>query len=174
MPFTPSRETRQRREQVRKLYLEDGLTPKQIHEATGIRMHQIYRDLKALGKTVMEPIKNAVQQQVKDEQAIKEARNYVKESLEKRQKCLTKVEAILDREPVKIKGRDGQEITLDDAPIKLKAAAVYNELRNSFDELLGIRDVSALREVEKVKEEIKRVSERFDRYAAGSASGPEA
>ena len=174
MPFVASEETRKRREQIRQLHMDQGLTVAQIHEATGIPKWQIYNDLKALGKKVMQPIKDAIKQQVKDEQTIKLVREYVKESMEKRQKCLTKVEAILDREPVKIKGKDGQEITLDDAPIKLKAAAIYNDIRNSFDELLGIRDVSALKEVEKVKEEIKRVSERFDRYAAGSASGPEA
>jgi hypothetical protein len=168
MPFTPSQETKQRRETVRKLYLEDGLTPKQIHEATGIPMHQIYRDLKALGKTVMEPIKNAVQQQIKDEQAIQEIEDAVKDSLQRRKKCLQVLEGIRDREPAKIKTEKG-EITIDEAPLKLRTTLAINELQNSLDELLGIRDVATIKEVMRQREEIAGLRKLIEGRPSGNS-----
>jgi len=109
--------------------------------------------LKRLGSRVMKPIKEASQAQIKDEQTIQEIQGAVRDSLQTRKKTLGVLEGIRDREPVKIQTDKGL-ITLDDAPLKVKTALAINELQNSLDEMLGIRDVATIKEVMRQREEI--------------------
>ncbi|MCJ7505549.1 hypothetical protein MUP05_03635 [Candidatus Bathyarchaeota archaeon] len=152
-------------ESIRKLHM-DGHTAVSIHNATGIPRSTVSAILNRLGAKAIRPIKEATQAQIKDEQAIQEIQGAVRDSLQTRKKTLAVLEGIRDREPVKIQTEKG-EITLDEAPLKVKTALAINELQNSLDEMLGIRDVATIKEVMRQREEIARIR----KLAEGRAQG---
>jgi len=143
-------------ETIRRLHLDQGLSGVAIAKQLNLPVSTVNYILKKLGRKVMKPVKQATEAQIKDEQAIQEIQGAVRESLERRKKSLEVLEAIRDRPPVKVQTRQG-EITLDDAPLKIKAALAINELQNSLDEMLGIMDVSVRKEVMKLREEVARL-----------------
>jgi len=125
--------------------------------------------LKKLGHRLMEPIKEKTETEIKDEQAIQEIQAAVRESLQRRKKCLEVLEAIRDRPPIKVTTPKG-EITLDDAPLKVRVCLAINELQNSLDELLGIRDVAIRKELDRLNGVIARIEKRLKEGAGNSSN----
>lgn len=134
--------------------MDQGLSGVAIAKQLQLPVSTVNSILKRLGRKVMKPIKEATEAQIKQEKAIEEIQKEVKGSIDRHKKCLEVLEGIRDRDPVKIKTKHG-EITLDDAPLKLKASLAVIEAQRSLDELLGIRDIAVRKELEEIREIIR-------------------
>ena len=155
-------------ETIRRLHLDQGLSGVAIAKQLNLPVSTVNYILKKLGRKVMKPVKQATEAQIKDEQAIQEIQGAVRESIEQRKQLMDAMKDIALREPITVKvpvketNEAGREVTrmvekkIDD-PNKVRAAQVWTDMRNSYDELLGIVDVAVRKKLEEHDEKIKRM-----------------
>ena len=154
-------------QQIKELAFQGQKAPK-IAELTGIPYRTVRRYVKQLKETTLKSLKD-------DEQIVAGVHQHLKGSLEQRTWLMDKMKAIIDSPPrkflmqgTKLDEKTGKRITvteereLDDRALRVKAILGYNELRNSFDEILGIRDVATRKEMDEIREIIARAKERAE------------
>ena len=161
-------------ETIRRLHLDQGLSGVAIAKQLNLPVSTVNYILKKLGRKVMKPVKQATEAQIKEQKAIEEIQGEVKGSIQQRKWLMDKLKDIIESPTKKftmhgtrLDEKTQKQVTfteereIDDRGLRVKAISVYNELRNSFDEMLGIVDVAVRKKLEEHDEEIKRLKRDF-------------